>query len=70
MYIYNKALNLNACNKIRRATDIISHSPSEKGSINASWWLNVGCFTACIGVHCSSVELDKVIWFRFQPNPL
>ena len=37
IYIWNKALNLKAYNKARRATNIISHSLSERKSIfNAS----------------------------------
>ena len=58
---YYKTLILKAYNKIRRATDIISHSLSERRSIfYTSWWSKLsngtGCFTACIGVHsCSQV---------------
>ena len=57
IYIYNK---------IRRATDIINHSSSERRSIfNASRCLKLPivtvCFTACIGAHSRAIDLDNVI---------
>ena len=73
IYICKKTLTLKAYNKIRRATDIISHSLSERRStFNASKWSKLsnvtGCFTACIGV--LTVDLDNAIWFRLQSGPI
>ena len=52
--------------RIRRATDIICHSSSERTSIfDASQWLKLSnvtdCFTACTGAHSLAFELDNVI---------
>ena len=59
---------------MKRATDIISYSSSERRSIFiASWWLKLsnvtGCI-ACIGGHSPAIELDNPIWFRLQSGPL
>lgn len=67
--LVEKKLTLKAYNKIRRTTDIISHSSSDSGTIfNAFWWLKLsnltGCFIACIRAHLSAVELDNTIKFR------
>ena len=76
MNIYkNKALNLKAHSKIRRAADIITHCSSERRSIfNASRWLKLsnvtGCLTACIGAHSPAVELNNTIRFRLRPGLL
>ena len=73
--LVEKTLSLKAYNNIRRATDIISHSSSERRSIfNASQWSkpsNVsGCFIACIEAHSPGVELDNAIRFRLWSGPL
>ena len=76
MYIHmKKPLILKAYNKIRIAIAIISHSLSEKRNIfKASWWSKLsnitGCFTAYIGGHSPTVELDTAIWFRLWSGPL
>ena len=74
IYIYITH-NLKAYNKMRRATDIISLSLSErKSTFNTSPQLKLsnvtGCFTACIGVHSPAAELENVIQFRLQYGPL
>ena len=58
----------------KKATDIISHSLSERRSIsNVSWWsklFNVtGCFTGCISAHYPAVKLDNTIWFILLSCP-
>ena len=60
-----------AYNKVKRATDIISHSSSERRSIfNASWWSKfssvTGCFTSCKCAHSATVELENAIQFRLH----
>ena len=66
---------LKAYNKIRSATDIISHNLSERRStFNASRWSKISnitlCFTAYIGAHSPAVELDIAIRFRLQTGLL
>ena len=66
-------LILKACNKMRRATDIISHSLSERRSIfNASRWSKpsnvTGCFTTYTGVHSPAAEVDNTVWLRLRPS--
>ena len=61
--------------EIRRVTDIISHSSSErKSTFNASRWSKLsnitGYFTACISAHSPAAELDNVIQFRLQSGLL
>ena len=59
--------SLKAYTKIRRVTDIISHSSSKRTSIfNDSQSLklsNINCFTTCMDVHYPTVELDNAIQF-------
>ena len=64
IYIYKKTFTLKAYNKIRKATDIISHSSSEKRSIfNASRQSKLsnvtGSFTTCKDAH-SPVEFSGI----------
>ena len=72
MYI---TLTFKVYNKMRRVTDIISHSSSERRSIlNTSRWSKLsnvtGCFTAGIGAHSPAVELENAIQFRIWSGPL
>ena len=60
-----------AYNRIRRTTDIISHSSSV--DVNASRLSNLsnvtGYFSACAGAHSPAVELDNAIRFRLWSGP-
>ena len=58
--IYNMTITLKVYNKMRRATDIMSHISSERRSI----------FKACIGAHSPAVELDNAIRFTLRSGPL
>ena len=69
MYI---TLHLKAYNKMKRATNIVSHSSSERRSIfNASRWSKLSIVTGCFtGAHSPAVELDSMIRFRLRSGPL
>ena len=74
-YSCYKTLTLKVYNKRRRATDLISHSSSERRSIfNASQLSKLSnvtcCFRACIVAHSPALELDNTRWFRLQSGPL
>ena len=69
-----KTLTSKAYNKIRRATDIINRSSTERSILNAFRWSKLsnvtGCFTACIGAHFPAADLDNAIRFRLRSDPL
>ena len=64
--MYKKTLTLMTCIKIRRATDIISHSLPERRSIFNAIGQSSPMF---ISVHSPAVEMDQAIWFRLCSGP-